>query len=373
MKIAVIASIWISVPPVNFGFGAQEYLAYQIVEGLVKKGHQVTLFATGDSKTTAKLISVSPQQVKNIETTDLKIKDTFELLNLAEAFRDTTQYDVVHNHLLPYGTVFSQFSKCPVIHTLHHEIKKTKADCYLYEKYKSQNYVSISNAQRNSFPQLNYVQTIYNGIDTNIFKFKEAAKNDYFLYIGRVKKYKGIHTAIGLAKKMGFRLKIATPTSIKSQPDYAEIEDYWTKEIAPHIGGNIEHILDVTEEQKVNLYQNAKALLFPLERAEPFGMTVIEAMSCGTPVISYALGSIPEIIYDGATGYLVNPKAGPKRVIANDGITGFEDAIRVIQTLKEPDYQRMRKNCRTIVDKSFTIEKMVDAYEELYKRVKSNP
>ncbi len=359
MRIALIASIWISVPPKGFGFGAQEYLAYHIAEGLKKKGHEVTLFATADSQVSTKLVSVSKKQVKDINFPDPRIKDVFELMNLCEAYRIANQFDLIHNHLLPYGLLFAEQVQTPVVHTLHHQIYPNRADVFLYKRFCRQNYISISNAQRLIMPELNYVNTVYNGIDTNFYSFKNLPKNNYLLYIGRLKKYKGIHTAIKISQELGLPLKIAAPLPSKNQPDYTEVYEYWESEIKPHLGNSIEHIDGVLGKEKIYLIQNARVLIFPVERPEPFGMTVIEALSCGTPVIAYNTGAIPELILDKKNGYLVKE---------ND-FTRLKKAVQELYALPQKEYQQLRYDCRKHVEKHFRVETMVDNYEKTYLKI----
>lgn len=359
MKIAIIASIWISVPPQGFGFGAQEYLAYYIAEGMKSKGHDVTLFATADSEFSGKLVSVTEKQVIDMGFPDPKVKDMFELINVSETYSRADEFDIIHNHLLPYGLLFSGWSKTPTVHTLHHNIYKSRAEIFLYERYKGQNFISISNAQRNIISDLNYIATVYNGVDCTFYQFKEnASSENYLLYIGRLKKYKGIHTAINLAKRVNVKLKIATPLPNISQPDYKEVNDYWEQEIKPQLGKNIEYVGETKGQEKVNLLGNAKALIVPFEREEPFGMTLIESMSCGTPVIAYAAGAIPEIIINGSTGYEVP-------------ISDSEQLSRAtlwLYSMPEKDYLKMRKLCRAHVEKNFSIQRMIDDYDKLYKK-----
>jgi glycosyltransferase involved in cell wall biosynthesis len=371
MKIGIIASIWIQVPPPNMGFGAQEYLAYQLVEGLIKKGHEVTLFASGESKTSGKLVSVTDRQVKDIQTDDYKIKDVFEMMNLEAAYKRAADFDIIHNHLLPYGLLFSGFTTTPTVHTLHHQIYKTRGDIYAYLRYKDQNFISISNAQRRIVPQLNYIETVYNGIDPASFPYNEKP-GDYLLYIGRVKKYKGIHTAIAVAKQARMPLKIAGPVPQPSQPDYKEVHPYWEEEVKPHLGGAIEYVGAVEGDEKVRLLQNAKALIFPVEREEPFGMTLIEAKSCGTPVIAYAQGASPEIVSDGNTGFLINRNDEDIRgtfQITQTGMAGLIEAVTKLTTLSPEASQAMRKASRKQVEEHFTIQRMVDGYESIYKSI----
>ena len=370
MKIALVASIWIRIPPKGFGFGAQEYIAYALAEGLTRKGHEVTLFATGDSSTSARLVSVSPTEVSSLNFPDPKIKDMFELMNLSEAYRRSSEFDIIHNHLLPYGLLFVPLSRVKTVHTLHHVIYQTRADVFLYEKYKDQRFISISNAQRTIFPKLNYIGTIYNGVDTSFYTFQEKPMGDYLLYIGRMKKYKGIHTAIRIAKELGLKLKIAAPLPQPNQADFEEVNAYWLSEIKPQLSPSIEHLNEISGEEKVNLLKHAKAFLFPVEREEPFGMTVIEAMACGTPVVAYGNGSVPELVVDGKTGFVISAGSPTGTyTIRQTGFAGLKEAVQRILSLPEQEYHNMRLNSRAHIENCFTTHAMVEAYEKIYRNV----
>ncbi len=370
MKIALIGSIWITIPPENFGFGSQEYLQYELVEGLIKKGHDVTLFAASGSKTSAKLVPTAPKQVIDLQPADSRTKETFELMNLSEAFKRAGDFDIIHNHLLPSGLLFPDLVKTPVVHTLHHQIYKT-SEIYMYKKFKSQKFVSISDSQRKIMPELNYVSTVYNGIDTNDYTFNARPKGDYLLYLGRLKRYKGVHTAIELAQKLKIPLKIAFPDPNPSQPDYEEVNEYWLKDIKPQIKDNIEHIGLVQGAEKIKILQNAKALIFPVEREEPFGMSVIEAMSCGAPVIVYGKGALPELVKDAETGFIIkqNRQDPLNTSIFDAGLAGLEKAVKNIFTMPQAQYAKIRQNCRASVEQNYTISKMVDGYEAVYRKL----
>lgn len=360
MKIAIIGSIWISIPPKNNGFGAQEYLAYQLAQGLISKGHEITLFASGDSQISGKLVSVTPKQVIDLPGHDSKTKDIFELLNLSEAFSRLKDFDLIHNHLLPYGLLFNfNNNTVPVVHTLHHVIYKDRADRYIYEKYAEQNFVSISNAQRKIFPKLNYVGTVYNGINPAQFPFKSKPGNDYILYLGRLKKYKGISTAIEIAKELGLKLMIAAPLPNPKQSDYQEVMRYWKEEIEPNLSEKIKYLGEIFGVKKTELLQNAKALIFPVEREEPFGMTVIEAMACGTPVVAYDRGAIAEIITPDS-GFLVNH---------NLGKYGLLKSLKKLYTINSSQYEKMRQAARDRVEHHFTTDRMVNDYLKIYQNL----
>lgn len=359
MKIGLIASIWIRIPPPGFGFGAQEYLAYAIAEGLQKRGHDVTLFASGDSETSGKLVSITPTGVGIMPSSDRKIKDIFELMNIHEAYRMSEKFDIIHNHLLPYGLLYADLFKTPSVHTLHHVIYKDRADIHLYEKFAKQNFISISKAQQKIMPDLNYIHTVYNGVDPTFYRYCDKPQGNYLLYLGRIKRYKGIHTAIHIAKKLGLPLKIAAPLPFPMQSDYEDVMDYWEKDVKPLLGGIIEHIGVLEGEAKISMLQHAKALIFPVERSEPFGMTVIEAMSCGTPVIAYDNGALPELMTDGIHGFLV-PSMDTHLL---------EEKVKNLYAMSTEAYLSMRKSAREQVEKHFSIDHMVDSYEKTYQKI----
>lgn len=370
MKIALVASVWISIPPKDFGFGAQEYLQYYLAEELTKKGHDVTLFATGDSKTQARLIPAADRQISDMPTIDTKIKDMFELMNLEKAYEMAGNFDIIHNHLLPYGLLFEPLTKTPTVHTLHHQIYKTRSDVYMYQRYKDQKFISISEAQKNIMPELNYISTVYNGVDTSFYPFKQQPTESYIVFIGRMRKYKGIHTAIHVAQKLQKKLKILSPLPRQNQADYKDALEYFDDEIKPHLNSDIEHIDFISGPKKVEILQNAKLLLFPVEREEPFGMTVIETGACGVPTVAYAKGSMPELIADGKTGFLVDTEQNsPPWQTKKIGFEGLCTAVERIFGMPEDEYRMLRKNTRAHVAEKFSIESMVDEYEKVYREI----
>lgn len=375
MKIAIIASIWIKLPPDEFGFGAQEYLTYYLAEKLKTKGHEVTLFASGDSQVSTELVSITRKQLKDNPFPDKKIKDVFELINLNAAYQLHNQFDLIHNQLLPYGLLFSSLFKTPTVHTLHHQIYPDRADIFLYKKYKNENFISISQAQQDVSPSLNFIANVHNGVDTQFYSYHhEQNKNRYLVYLGRLRQYKGIHTAIAVAEKLGLGLKIAGPLPTPNHADFNEVSTYWDNQIKPHLKNKIEYVGSVKGREKVELLQNATSLIFPVEREEPFGMTIIEALSCGTPTIAFSRGAIPELIIDGKTGFIIKPDVKKKSdtVVQETGLEGLCAAVKRIYSMPEEKYANMRKLCRQHAEKNFAIEQMVNQYEKVYKLVLSN-
>lgn len=372
MKIGIIASTWIKVPPEGFGFGAQEYLTYHIAEGLIKKGHEVTLFASGDSKTTARHIPSIEKAGIRLNSIDTMTNPLLQLFNLSTAYKYMDEFDIIHNHLLPYGLFFEPLTKTPTVHTLHHAIHHDLFDIEMYKRHRKQRFISISDSQRKIVPELNYIATVYNGVDPDFYQFQDNADTDYLLYIGRMKHYKGIDLAIDVAEKLGLELKIAALLPVPSQHDYKVTHQYWKDKIKPRLSNKITHLNNVIGEEKVKLLQNAKALIFPVEREEPFGMTVIEAMSCGTPVIAYARGAMPELVADGRNGFLVNDPNAKQQIstlISDSGVPGLIKAIKRIYDMSQAKYKSMRNAARRSVENQFSVEQMVNAYEKVYLKI----
>lgn len=340
LKIAQIAPLWIPVPPKKYG--GTELIIYHLCNELINRGHEVTLYASGDSKTKAKLKSIRPRHLlaDKIPWTN----QLFNLYNLAIAFEEAGQYDIIHSHVDLYETFFSYFCPKPVIHTIHNPLYSSNPNdlrLQILEKSDWANYVNISKSQLALSPlkRLNSVGVVYNGLEIDKFAFNPKGA-DEFIWIARVDKYKGIENAIIACEKAKVKLKLAgrlDPTQ----------EIYFLKNIKPHLGKNIKFIGEISVPQKSEFFGNARALLYPIEWHEPFGLVMIEAMACGTPVIAYDKGSVREIVQDGVTGFIVNT---------------IPEMIRAIKKINRID----RQKCRERVKKMFTVEKMVEEYEKIY-------
>lgn len=343
LKIAQLAPIRISVPPKKYG--GTELVVSNLTEGLLRKGHKVTLFASGDSKTKAKLVSILPQALKNIGL-DWKEVPYYLVVHAAEVFERAEEFDIIHNHFGPFGLVFSRLVKTPVVTTLHWDLSSIKKwpDTYLaLKKYKNNYFVSISRAQKNLAEiSLSFVGTVYNGININDFEFNSRPQ-DYLAWLGRIDRKKGILESIKIAKKLGMKLKIAGDIPLPS---------FFAREIKPQIDGKqIQYLGEIDHRQKVNFLKNALCLLNPITWNEPFGLVMPEAMVCGTPVIAFNYGSVPEVIRDGKTGFIVND------------IEKMAEAVKKIDKIK-------RKDCRSWVEENFSVEKMADGYEKIYYKIK---
>lgn len=353
LKIAVFCTNeWPTPPPENV-FYAPLWIAYWISEGLAKRGHKVFYFGAKESKLKyAKLVSFNLPAIKyNKEVSEFisnpylneKIVNFYEQLMISKiyAISKKEKFDLIHIH--PYGRCinFAPLFKIPTVITLHDPIEGfTKHILKFAKKNPQLFFVSISNAQRKPLPDLNYVATIYNGIDIERFKFNLKPK-DYFVSAGRFVPEKGIDLAILAAKKAKIKLKIVGGPS-KGK--------FWEEKIKPHLGGNIEYLGMVSYSELPKLYGEAKGVLHLHRWREPFGLILIEAMACGTPVITFKKGSAPEIIRNGKTGFLVK---------------NMDEVVEKIKEIEKID----RKECRKLVEEKFTIEKMVENYERIFLKI----
>lgn len=336
MRIAQIAPLWIPIPPLTYG--GTEFIVSLITEELVKRGHQVTLFATGDSKTKARLVPVWP---KSLWRAKLNVPHAVFSLLYHEILSRQDEFDIIHDHCEFYTAPFSKFLTPPVISTVHHPMYEEMI--ILFKKFSNINYIAISKNQRKTAPGVNFVKTIYNGIPLERYLFQENPK-DYLLWISKITPQKGLAEAIEVAKRTGEKLIIAGIIPKEEQ-------DYFEYRVQPMIDGKqIQFVGAANFEKKVELFRNAKALLYPIRRPEPFGLVVVESMACGTPVIAYKKGSMPEIIKDGKTGFLV------------DSQTEMIDALKKINQID-------RRTCRRYVARKFGIQKMVNKYEALYNTI----
>lgn len=342
LRIAQIAPLWVRIPPKKYG-GIELIIKY-LCDELTNRGHKVTLFASGDSLTKAKL-----QSLRKKPLLDDGIKWTnqaFTLLNISQVYEHADDFDIIHGHNDIYDLFFAHLSKTPTIHTMHNPLLakgKDEPRKKVFEYYKKRNYVNISESQKKiSAVKLNFIRTVYNGIDISQFKFNETP-DEHFVWIARVDKYKGIGNAIQAAEKADATLTMA------GRLDYTQ-KDYFAKEIKPHLNKKITFIGEIGGKQKSHFYRNAKALLYPIMWNEPFGLVMIEAMACGTPVIAFDYGSVREVVKDGKTGFVV--KTIPEMV----------RAMKKINTID-------RRECRKWVEEKFSITAMVDGYEEVYERI----
>ncbi|MCD0489433.1 glycosyltransferase family 4 protein [Pedobacter sp. MC2016-14] len=332
LKIAVLSTVAWRTPPRHYG--PWEQMASNLTERLVKAGHEVTLFATGDSLTKAKLDSVIESGYEENRNQDAKVIECLHISNLMEK---SNQFDIIHNHFDFLPLSFSALIKTPVITTIHGF--SSEKIIPVYQKYnKSSSYVSISDANRH--PNLNYLATVYNGIETDEFQFNHTPA-DYLLFFGRIHPDKGTAEAIEIARQCGRKLIIA---------GIIQDEAYYRERIQPQLDENIVFTGSAGPEERNKLLSNASALLHPINFDEPFGLSVAEAMICGTPVIAFNRGSMPELIQSGKTGFLV------------------QDTHEAVEAVKElPNINR--QYCSDWAIGKFSAKKMADDYVALYHKI----
>lgn len=373
MRIAVLASNFIRLPPtpeyIPAGFsGAPELIAWWITEELVRRGHTVTLFASGDSKTRAELRSVTEIPVSQMGNPNVEFALDYEymLASYAYSLAKENQFDIIHSHLTSRSAFYASFVKTPTVVTIHSPLNGQGGRVLRHFK-KNQYYVSISCVQREPIPDLNFVETINHGIDLSEVPFSEK-KGEYLVFIGRFVAQKGMLAAVQTARELGEDLILFGTAATDSS--------YFESEVRPLIDHVKIQTMGFLERPKLfDVLRGAKALLFPISWEEPFGLVMIEAMACGTPVVAYARGSVPEVVVDGVTGFIVAPE-GVSHLsnlshlsIKKKGIEGLVEAVKRINFMSEEEYRQMRLACRKHVEEKFTVERMVDGYERVYKKV----
>jgi glycosyltransferase involved in cell wall biosynthesis len=346
VKVALIAPFEEPVPPP--GYGGTERVVYNLAEGLVQLGHDVTLFASAHSHTSAKLIACVKQPIRTSPLArNHQTRQAENLRGLVKALGiiRNGDYDIVHNHFGWQALLFNDLFQHPLITTLHGTLAEP-TEKYMHTLYKELPFVSISNSQRRHGPDLNYVATVYNGIDVEKFSFNDKPK-DYLMFLGRIHPHKGPEYAIEIAKKSGRKLIIAA----KIDP---VDEAYFEAVVKPYIDGEqIIFVPEPEERPKIDLLKNAAAVIAPIQWDEPFGIVNIEALACGTPVITIKRGSTPEIIIDGKNGYLCS------------NIDEMIDRVADIGKIN-------RRDCRARVAEHFTALQMAKGYEKAYRKVIAN-
>jgi glycosyltransferase involved in cell wall biosynthesis len=332
MKVAILAPVAWRTPPRHYG--PWEQVASNIAEGLIRSGIDVTLFATGDSVTAGKLSAICDAGYEEDRSQDAKVLECLHISNLMERASD---FDIIHNNFDFLPLTYSGLIKTPVITTIHGF--SSPAIIPVYKKYNSiGHYVSISNSDRSS--ELDYLATVYNGLDTDDFEFNDKP-DDYLLYFGRIHHDKGTAEAIEIAKKSDRKLLIA---------GIIQDENYFKEKIEPQLNSQIEYIGAAGPKKRNVLLGKASALLHPINFNEPFGMSVAEAMLCGTPVIAFNRGSMRELVKHEQTGFLVS------------NIDEAVEAVKQVDTIN-------RMECYNWAMSQFSSDKMVSDYLELYQKI----
>ena len=339
LRIAQIAPLYESVPPKLYG--GTERVVSHITEELVRRGHEVTLFASGDSQTKANLVPGCPQALRLHGKPELGC--SLQVAMLAEVFESAREnFDVVHSHVDYWSFPFGSLSNVPTVSTLHGRLDIP--DLYpVYDRFRETALVSISDSQRAPLPQMNWVATVHHGVPRDLLRFNPQA-GKYLAFVGRISPEKGIDVAIEVALRSGVPLKIA------AKVDAAD-KEYFTDVIKPRIQPPIiEYIGEIDDLQKSEFLGGALAFLFPINWPEPFGLAMIEALACGTPVIARPCGSVPEVIRPGVSGFLA---------------TELDDLVAAVANIDSIPRDRVRRE----FEERFTSEVMVAKYERVYHRL----
>ncbi|MBU6453520.1 MAG: glycosyltransferase family 4 protein [Cyanobacteria bacterium REEB67] len=341
MRIAQVAPLAESVPPQ--GYGGSELVVSLLTEELIKRGHQVTLFASADSRTSAKLEPCAPQGLRasSIPPTRWTAYDQKMLLKLEAR---ASEFDIIHNHLGYAGLPLLRFIDCPTVSTIHNPVRDYCADVYL--ACKEMPIVAISDAyKRLNYPDdLNYVATVHNGIDISGFDYQESATGNYLLFIGRLCDDKGTAEAIQIARAVNMPIILAGKVDANDQA-------YFDKNVKPLLSEpGVTYIGEISGDEKNRLYGAATATLCPIKFEEPFGLVFAESLACGTPVLALKRGAAPEVISDGETGVVdYSVEALIKR---------FDEIARI-----------SREKCRRRAADLFSKERMAESYEQVYKNM----
>lgn len=338
MRIAQVAPLYESVPPLLYG-GTERVVSY-LTEELVGQGHDVTLFASGDSVTKARLVPCSESSLRLDERVVDPLAHHFVLLE--EVFACADDFDVIHFHIDYLHFPFSQRQNTPHVTTLHGRLDLLDLNP-LHNKFPEVPLVSISNAQRQPLPSANWQGTVYHGLPIDLYK-AGGKPGEYLLFLGRISAEKRFDRAVEIAKRADMPLKFA-----------AKVEDanrrYFEETLKTANGSPVEYVGEVGEADKQELLANAYALLFPIDWPEPFGLVLIESMACGTPVIAYRCGSVPELVDDGVTGFIVDD---------------LEEATAAVAKIRDLD----RHLCRRRFEERFSAARMAQEYVAIYQRLR---
>ena len=339
MKIALLAPLWKKVPPEKYG--GSELVVANLAKGLKELGHEVTTFACGGSEVKGELVSVISQPMHElVGGFNWNGIQPYEFLSYFELGKRLKDFDVIHNHMGFHPIALTPFLSIPMVTTLHSSLAPDFP--YLADAFKEYPFVSISDAQRKLSPQLNYVTTVYHGIDVESFQPNFEKKDNHFVFLGTLSENKGIDIAVWFASQMGAKLTIAGEIREEDKP-------FLEKEVMKYIDGErIKFIGEIGHTKKVELLASASALLFPSRWNEAFGLVMIEALACGTPVVALNNGAVAEVLENGKTGFIVNDELS------------FGEKMKKVGEIS-------RETCRTEAEEKFDISIMAKNYEKVYK------
>jgi len=339
LRIAQIAPCWLTVPPQ--GYGGIEALVARLADSLVDRGHDVTLFASGGSQTKAALDAHYDDAPGMAEAVD---KPYLDLPHVINAYARSGEFDVVHDHTFPIGpAIATKVDDAAVVHTVHGPPTHPSARAVYGAVDDNVHLVAISDYQRRATPEMTYAATVHNGIEIEDHPFR-AEKEDFLLFVERMCHDKGAHLAVEAATTLGRRLVMAGKMAEPAE------KAYWDAEVRPLLTDDVEYIGEADEATKHDLYSRAACLLMPIQWPEPFGLVMVEAMACGTPVVALRDGSVPEIVEHGVSG-----------LVADD----FDDFVAAIDEVGSID----PTTCRKWAEDRFSVEAMVSGYERVYAQV----
>jgi glycosyltransferase involved in cell wall biosynthesis len=339
VKIAQVAPLHESVPPPRYG-GTERIVSY-LTEGLVRLGHDVTLFASGDSRTRARLVPCCPRALRADGCRDT-LAQHFRMFERVAA--SAREFDVLHFHVDYLHFPMTRRLRVPHLTTLHGRLDFPEVVA-LYETYREMPVVSISDAQRTPVPRINWRGTVYHGLPADLYRFNPKPGR-YLAFLGRLSPEKRCDRAIEIARRAGLPLKIAGKVDVADR-------EYFRAAVEPELkAGDVEFIGEIGDEGKSEFLGGALALLFPIDWPEPFGLVMVESFACGTPVVAWRNGSVPEVMEDGVTGYVVD---------------SLDEAVRAVGRVGSLD----RAGCREVFEARFTVPRMLSGYLSLYEAAAS--
>ena len=338
MKIAQVAPLYESVPPKYYG-GSERVVSY-LTEELVRQGHDVTLFASGDSVTSARLVAACRRSLRLDKNCVDQLAHHIRMLDLL--FRDAKDFDIVHFHIDYLHFPLTRREGIRSVTTLHGRLNIPDL-APLYREFRDMPVVSISDSQRRPLPWIGWQATVHHGLPENLYKFQEKP-DGYLAFLGRISPEKRVDRAIQIARRTGMEIKIAAKVDDTDR-------EYFETVVEPMLKDPLtEYLGEIGDGEKGDFLGRARALLFPIDWPEPFGLVMIEAMACGTPIIAYANGSVPEVIEHGVTGFLVED---------------LDDAVRAVERI--PTLSRRR--CREVFEERFSARRMAHDYVAVYERL----